>query len=526
MGAAGTTGWDEKLGITQSQQIEKDILASKSLAGEDEDLLSEAAYDSSQIRILAENDLNMLAGVAIPTVFKYLFPSMYIAIWQLLTQAAFKSKEFVQIALGIPRGFAKTTLVKIYILFCILFTKKRFILVICSTEGHAINILADVIDMLNEVNIIRLFGDWKLGVETDKQELKKFGFRGRNVILAGIGQGGSIRGFNLKFERPDVMIFDDIQTAECAESKVQSETLERWMIGTAMKAKSPHGCLFIFAGNMYRTPYSILKKLKTNPTWTKFTTGAIRADGTSIWEELRSLESILQELDSDIAAGHPEIFFAEVLNDTEAGYNTKVDFAQIRDWPWGSHEQPQGKAIIIDPSPNKVGGDDVAIGYMEVYDGTPAMREVIEEKLSPGNTIRKALLLALRTGTRCIAVESNAFQYSLLYWFGIIAAELHITGIHFVEVYSGSYSKNSRITDMLKALTQGESIIHPAIKSVVTKQISDWNPLKKNNTDNILDLLCYMPRVLELYGSLILTEADPQEQEAQSAGVVEDNHAF
>jgi hypothetical protein len=523
VGALGTTGWDEKLGI--SGRLEADLEKEKFNAEEPESV-SEAAFDSQQVRTLAETELNMLAGLAIPTVFKFLFPKMYLLIWQLLTQAALASRKFIQIALGIPRGFAKTTVVKLFILFCILFTKKKFILIVCSTEGHAVNIISDVMDMLNERNIQKLFGDWKLGIETDKQELKKFGYRGRSIVLAGIGQGGSVRGFNLKNERPDIMIFDDIQTAECAESKLQSDALERWMIGTAMKAKSPHGCLFIFAGNMYRTPYSILKKLKTNPTWTKFISGAITQDGVSIWEELRSLESLLDELDSDIAAGHPEIFFAEVLNDVDAGYNTKVDYALIRDWKWGEHEQPQGKAVIVDPSTNKRGGDDVAIGYMEVYDATPAMREVIEEKLSPGNTIRRALLMALRHNCKVIAIESNAYQYSLLYWCDEISKQLGITGIHFVELYSGSYSKNSRITDMLKGLTSGEIIIHPSIKSLVTKQIADWNPLKRDNTDNLLDLLCYAPRVIELYGELIMTDTNLEVMEASAAQVQENNHAF
>lgn len=515
--------WHQTLGI--EKQLEAGILQEETLAG-DPDQLQEASFNADQVKKLAETDLNMLAGLAIPHVFKYMFPRMYLVIWELLTGVVHKVKDFSQIALGIPRGFAKTTVIKIFVLYCVLFTKKHFILIVCSTEGHAINIIADVIDMLNSVNIMKLFGDWKLGLETDKQELKKFNFRGRPVIIAGVGQGGSIRGFNLKFERPDVMIFDDVQTAECAESKVQSEALERWMIGTAMKAKSPHGCLFVFAGNMYRTPFSILKKLKTNPTWTKLMNGAITQDGVSVWEELRSLESLLAELDSDIAAGHPEIFFAEVLNDVDAGYNTKVDFAQIRDWSWGPDELPQGKAIIIDPSSNKKGGDDVAMGYMEVYDGTPAMREAFEEPLSPGNTIRRALLLALRHRVRVIAVESTAYQYSLLYWFDVICKEVGITGISFVEVYSGSYSKNSRITDMLKNLTSGEIIIHPSIKSAVTHQISNWNPLKRDNTDNILDLLAYMPRVLELYGELLATDTDLEMQEANAAGVVTGAWAF
>lgn len=525
MGAIGTKkDWYDKLGIEEA--LEGGIGDEEAEASDHTASLKEASYTREQVVKVARESLNMLAGLAMPTVFRFLFPKVLLAAWQLLTQCAAKEGGFWQIALGIPRGHGKTTLIKLFILYCVLFTSKRFILVVSSTASLAENIIADVSDMLNENNIIKLVGDWKMGTELARQDLKKFGFRGRNIILAAIGAEGSLRGLNLKNERPDVMIFDDIQTRECADSKLQSETLERWMVGTAMKAKSPHGCLFIFAGNMFPTPNSILKKLKYNPTWTKFISGAILADGTALWEELRSIESLLQELDSDIAMGHPEIFFSEVLNDTEAGVNTKTDLAQIRDWPWGEHELPQGKFIVIDPSQNKKGGDDVAIGYFEVYDGTPAMQYCKEENLSPGNTIRKALLLALQKKCKLIAVESTAYQYSLLYWFGVIAKELGISGIEFVEVYSGSYSKNARITDMLKTLTSGGLILHPSVKSLVMHQIANWNPLKRDNVDGLLDLLAYAPRVVDIYGAALATEIDEDMMEADRAEVEMDNHAF
>jgi hypothetical protein len=518
MGALGTTkDWMDKLGAQVDADASIDTEAS---------YVKEASYNKGQVVEAASKDVNMLAGLAIPTTFQFLFPKVLLAAWTLLVQCVAKKKDFSQIALGIPRGHGKTTLLKLFILYCVLFTDRHFILVISSTATLAENIIADVSDMLNESNILRLFGDWKMGAELTRQDLKKFGFRGRNIIIAAIGAGGSLRGLNLKNERPDVMIFDDIQTRECADSQLQSSALEKWMVGTAMKAKSPHRCLFIFAGNMFPTPYSILKKLKSNPTWIKFISGAILADGTALWEELRSLESLLQEFDSDIAMGHPEIFFSEVLNDTEAGINTKVDYARIRAWPWQKDELPQGKFIIIDPSANKKGGDDVAIGYFEVYDGTPGMRDVIEEKLSPGNTVRRALLMALTHNCRLIAVESTAYQYSLLYWFGEISKQLGITGIEFVEVYSGSYSKNARITDMMKSLTSSGIDIHDSIRSQVTHQISNWNPLKRDNVDGILDLLAYAPRVLELYGSSIATDSSTEMLESTGAVVEEDNHAF
>ena len=104
--------------------------------------------------------------------------------------------------------------------------------------------------MLSERNVQQVFGDWKLGAETDRQDLKRFGFRGRNIILMGAGAASDIRGITLENQRPDIMIFDDIQTREDADSETVSKNLETWMVGTAMKAKSPHGCLFIFIANM------------------------------------------------------------------------------------------------------------------------------------------------------------------------------------------------------------------------------------------------------------------------------------
>lgn len=516
--------------FSKSQQIADELgeipfdSSAKLLGSSDEEQgTSETAVQVDQWRDGAKQDLNILAMLAMPTVFKVEFPVVLRAAWSLLQQKSEDTRaKFHQIALGIPRGHAKTTLIKLWILYCILFTKRKFMLVICSTELNATNIISDIVDMLDEHNIKSLFGDWRLGLEVNQQGLKKFNYRGRSIILVAIGTGGALRGMNIKNQRPDFIAFDDIQTREDANSKVTSDGIEQWMIGTAMKAKSPHGCMFIFAGNMYPTPHSILRKLRDNPSWTKFISGAILADGTALWPELRPLDDLIQELDNDISSGHPEIFFSEVLNDVEAGTNTKTDLTLIKPWRWHPElDKPQGKFIIIDPASNKVGGDAVAIGYCEVYDGYAGLREVFEKNISPGETIRQALLMAMRHGVKTIAVESTSYQYSLLYWFEQICNQIGLVGLNFVEIYTGNYSKNARITDMLKSLTAGEIFIHPSVRSQVVDQVIHFSPLRRNNNDGILDLLSYMPRVLELYGPLLMTEDDPAFIEASSSRVLE-----
>lgn len=506
------------LGFTSQELIEAG--ATIPAQEKEEETIIESSFNSSEVISLARASLDFLAALAMPLIFKYLFPHVFKAVWNWLLTYVAKPRDFSQLALGLPRGFGKTMLMKLFLLYCILFTNKKFILIICENSQKAINILSDVTDMLEEPNIKRVFGDWKLGIETDTQALKKFGFRGRNIIIMAAGAGTGIRGITLKNERPDIMLFDDIQSRECAESQVQSENLERWMVGTAMKAKSPHGCLFLFVANMYPTKWSILRKLKSNPNWMKFIAGGILADGTSLWEELQPLEQLMKEFANDLAMGHPEIFYAEVLNDETASSNNFIDISKLPTYPFQEDDIHSGNFIIIDPATDKIGADAVSIGYFEVHNAYPVMKEVIEDRLSPLDTIVKALTMALKHNCRLVAIESNAYQYSLNYWFKFICEQRGIYGVDAVEIYSGSYSKNSRILSMFKSLLAGEIYYHERTSAAVNLQITQFNPLKRDNTDGILDLLTYAPKVIELYGEFICSIQVIESQEFASMEIL------
>lgn len=529
MPAIGTNKWEEALGIDSNS------LAAEALRQEFDAKVEEAIDAGAEethvvleeVVEAARKNLNFLASISMPVVFQYFFPALLLVVWQLLTDAVHKTRDFTQLALGIPRGHGKTTLIKLFILYCILFTNKKFILVISATAGLAENVIADVIDMLNEVNIVRCFGSWKVGIEKDTQELKKFVFRGRSIMLAAVGAEGSLRGLNIKNERPDVMIFEDVQTRECADSKVQSDSLERWMVGTAMKAKSPHGCLFVYVGNMYPTPYSILRKLKKNPKWTKFICGAILSNGTALWEDLQPIKQLLSELDNDIEMGHEEIFAAEVLNDENAAVHTKANMDKILEWPYDKTlDAPQGKFIIIDPARNKPGSDLVTITGFDVYDGVPVARHINDGSYSPGDTIKHALYMALKHNIKLIGVESTAYQGSLLYWFEFICKLMGISGIEFVELHTRGFSKNSRITNAVKALSSGELKVHPDVRSQVVSQLSAWNPIKRENVDGILDTLAYAPQMIELFGHLMTVEGEIISKEFSDSSVIKDNCGF
>lgn len=499
--------WNTKLGLDGDahEDTSKQVAAHESI--------HEGAFNTQEVQDSAKASLDFLAALCMPIVFRYLFPATFKSIWHWLLESVHKQRDFSQLAIGLPRGFGKTMLIKIFIIYTILFTKKQFILVICGTAGKAVNILTDVMSMLSEKNIIQVFGDWKLGTETDRQDLRRFGFRGRNVILMAAGAGSDIRGITLENQRPDVIIFDDIQTRADADSETISKNLETWMVGTAMKSKSPHGCLFIFIANMYPTKHSLLRKLKTNPTWMKYIAGGILADGSSLWEELQPISQLIKEFENDLSMGQPEIFYAEVLNDEHASVNNLLDLSKLPLYPFPEDDIPAGKFIIIDPATDKANSDYVSIMYFEVHNGYPVCKKLIEERLSPGDTIAKSLKIALEKQCNIIAIESNAYQYTLQYWFNFICLQRGIIGIDAVEVYSGSYSKNSRILNMFKQLLTGEIYVHPDCTPQVNLQVSQFNPLKRDNTDGLLDCLTYAPKVMELYPHLLMSQDIMEMQE-------------
>jgi hypothetical protein len=224
--------------------------------------------------------------------------------------------------------------------------------------------------------------------------------------------------------------------------------------------------------------------------------------------------------------GHPEIFYSEVLNDENASANNLIDLSKLPASPYSDGDISAGNFIVIDPSNDKVGSDAVSIGYFEIHDAKPMLMRLVEGRLSPGDTIREALTLSLTYNCRLIAVEANAFQYSLLYWFSFMCEQMGIQGVEAVPIYSGISAKISRILTMFKSYAAGEIFVHDDCKLDVHLQITQFNPLRKDNTDGILDLLTYAPRVLQEFQEYVIAGNIIEQQEFSAIEVPEYNSPF
>lgn len=488
---------------------------------------------TANIQEVAESmrlDLDAMAATAAPEVYSAPLSPMHHSIWLLITEVIYAGEVFTKHAIGIPRGHAKTHLLKLLILWCILFTDLKFILVVGNTLKLARNIIDDVMAMLGSPNIRQLFGDFRDGIEKDNAEVRKFWFMGRTIILMPIGSGSAVRGANVDNQRPQLIICDDMQSREQAQSKEQSDDLLSWFLGTLLKARDYNRCHVIYVGNMYPdleiTPKGtpdpvytcILRNLQKDPDWVTWVTGAFLADGSTIWPAVHPKEALLKDLASDTRLGKQHIWYAEVQNDPRAAegmfYNSSRVGAYMPDFEF----PPLGKFLMIDPSLGKKTSDNQVVGEFHIYDETGVVWEECRTIQKPApELVMEVLEWALRKNISHIFCETYGYQATLLQWFAFFLAQMEIPeeAIQLVGITrpggNSGPGKNAWIIQSF-GYCYGDPVrgvqptlrFRPSALAAYNYEAEAFNPLATDNSDGILDVGEYAVRVFQEHGGSVI----------------------
>lgn len=450
------------------------------------------AVDQAELSAACASDFDTFCAVAGPDVYVSSFPDFFIACFHIITQAALsKVENLTKYAIGIPRAHAKTTFVKFLITWMIVFTKKRYFLVLGASSAKAEDIISDVIGFLESNNIIALFGRWNKDCIKDTIAEKRFRFRGRTITLMAMGMDSPIRGTNKDNQRPDFILMDDVQDEKKAESEQVSDMLFRTILGTVLLAGDPHNCQYIYLGNKYASKHCILTKLQASKEWTSLVVGALLADMEPLWPALHSKESLMSKLRGYQEQGKQEIFFAELMNNVGDMNRTGFKYERIKKFTPEASESPQAKWVIIDPSRGASGSDDQIVGSFEAWDGKPHLSDLLTVNKSAPELVKEVILYCVEKNIPCIFVEDVAYQSTLIQWFEFWFSFYSIEGFQVYPVSPKGRNKNSRILEGLKFLEEGNMTISPKVNSQIVAQIAAFNPLKTKNDDNILDVISY-----------------------------------
>lgn len=468
-------------------------------------------------------DLDAMAAVAAPDVYRAPLSPIHHTIWLLITDAIQASETYTKHAIGIPRGHAKTHLLKLLILHTILFTDLRFILVVGNTLKLARNIIDDVMGMLGSQNIQSVFGDYRPGIDKDNAEVRKFHFQGRDIILMPIGSGSAVRGANVDNQRPQLIICDDMQSREQAKSKEQSDELLSWFLGTLLKARDYNRCHVIYVGNMYPdleiTPKGhpdpvytcILRNLQKDPDWVTWVTGAFLADGSTIWPQVHPKEALLKDLATDSRLGKQHIWYAEVQNDPRASEGMFYDPSRSITYEPFIEFPPLGKFIMIDPSLGKDTSDNQVVGEFHIYDEQGVVWQECRtiQKAAP-QLVMEVLEWALTNNINTIFCETYGYQASLLHWFAFFLNQMEIPeeAIKLVGITrpggNKGPGKNAWIIQSFGYCYAGTLRFRPPVLAAYNYEAGAFNPLATDNSDGILDVGEYAVRVFQEHGTAVI----------------------
>ena len=131
-----------------------------------------------------------------------------------------------------PRGHAKSTLISFaFVLYCICYSYKRFIVIISATGPVAKQFIIDIRNELEFNEKIKAdFGEMKNDDMWNSNEI----YTRTKVFLTSKGAGAQMRGMKFNSTRPDLVILDDLETAEQVASPSQNAALKQWFNSDVM----------------------------------------------------------------------------------------------------------------------------------------------------------------------------------------------------------------------------------------------------------------------------------------------------
>lgn len=444
-------------------------------------------------------DLNFFAKFVLPEVCKYDFPDNLQSIWQMVVRGLLDMEDFIaeaQYVLGIPRSFAKTTLMKLALVYNTIFSTKTFMLVVASTNPKAEAIIKDASAMMHSPQMESIFGKIDKYVKNSASH-KEFKFLGKTIIYFARGAMTDLRGVNIDHRRPNFILCDDMQSEENAKSPTESDSLITWFSSSLMEAMDPDGCMFIYVGNTYAHEGALISKLIVDPEWTSNTIGAITSDGESLWEELKPLNKLLSGYLRAKRLNKEANWLAQMMNAVDINMNNNIDLdlvasVSLESWEkiLESKNEPVTKFVVIDPASSRQNADDVAIAYVEEYiQQVPVVQELSSMRRNPMDTIRDVIQICMRNNCYVVLIEGIAYQQTLEFWMNYFFDEWGIDWIEVSIFNAHRTSKNTRILQSFSYLESGDIILSPQAMDEYRVQAKNFDHLKTNNLDDALDVV-------------------------------------
>lgn len=230
-----------------------------------------------------------------------------------------------KIAVILPRGYSKTSLMNLANLKAICYKEIDYILYVSEAAEHAGDQLDSVKLELENNDLLRLvFGD----IVAPRQSSLKWGAGiiepTNGTMMRVAGKGGQVRGKAKSAKRPGRILVDDMEDEESVKSDTQRAAYSKWFFGTLEPAVRKGGQIFMI-GTLLAGEGTILNKLEFNDEYTWIRFGAIDRDGDALWPygNGMTLEELEKKKSTMTAMGELASFYLEYMS-TYVDDNTRI----------------------------------------------------------------------------------------------------------------------------------------------------------------------------------------------------------
>ncbi len=253
------------------------------------------------------------------------------------------SKVSTHLAVASPRESSKSTLlVFIYPFHCIVFKKRRFILIVSNTFKKAAMHLESIKKEIRENEALKASFP---GIEILKDaegdsDIRHAGGFTTKVLCKGVDQIGSVRGVKFGHSRPNLIIVDDCEDDELVKNPVRRLELQQQFDEALVPAGEKGVCQYIVVGTVLHDDCLLAKLVNKDhyPEYRKLFFRARLDNGESLWPEKWSKEYLLE-----LEKSKPTVFAKEYQNDPVAAGNVRFKREDFRYW-----KMEGGDYILLD----------------------------------------------------------------------------------------------------------------------------------------------------------------------------------
>lgn len=251
-------------------------------------------------------DLVKLSWALFPQYHKLPPSLLHLELARLLTD----SNESVIIAL--PREYAKSTYAWIFFpAWNVLHARYQYIVYIASSVDKAKTHLRNLKAELLGHPLLKACMEVQKDTETELQYLDKVS--GQQVLIQAYGAGQNLRGLRFLHKRPDIVVVDDVESLESAESETQRQKVKEWFYADVLPLSS-HARFFVIGTILHQD--SLLNSLIENPpSGFKVIKHAVVENDKPTWIEKFPLHRILQLKEDFRKQGLLHRFYTEYMNE-------------------------------------------------------------------------------------------------------------------------------------------------------------------------------------------------------------------